>query len=164
MNIGEAAAASGVSAKMLRYYESIGLVEPAIRTASNYRVYGEAQVHALRFIRQARDLGFSLEETATLLALWRDRSRASADVKALALAHVVDLDARIAALQAMRRTLVHLAGSCHGDERPDCPILDGLAGPAASLRDLAHEGPQRAGSRLRARGPDDQRRGGQRQA
>jgi MerR family copper efflux transcriptional regulator len=167
MNIGEAAAASGVSAKMLRYYESIGLVEPAIRTASNYRVYGEAQVHTLRFIRQARDLGFSLEETATLLALWRDRSRASADVKALALAHVEDLDARIAALQAMRRTLVHLAGSCHGDERPDCPILDGLAvpaDPAASRRDLAHEGPRRAGSRLRARGPDDQRRGGQRQA
>jgi MerR family transcriptional regulator, copper efflux regulator len=162
MNIGEAAAASGVSAKMLRYYESIGLIEPATRTASNYRVYGEAHVHQLRFIRQARDLGFSLEETATLLALWRDTSRASADVKALALAHVEDLDARIAALQAMRRTLVHLAGACHGDHRPDCPILDELAGPARSTAQSGvrtQKGPQRASTRLRAPGP-----GGQRQA
>jgi Cu(I)-responsive transcriptional regulator len=159
MNIGEAAAASGVSAKMLRYYESIGLIAPATRTASNYRVYDETHVHTLRFIRQARDLGFSLEETATLLALWRDRSRASADVKALALAHVEDLDARIAALQGMRRTLVHLAGACHGDERPDCPILEGLAGRPLGAR--TQEGPPREGSRQRAAG---RRSAGQRQA
>ena len=128
MTIGEAAAASGVSAKMLRYYESIGLVPAVNRTGSGYRVYGEADVHALRFIRRARGLGFSLEEARALLALWQDRSRASADVKALALRHVRALEAKLAEIEAMRRTLRHLAGSCHGDGRPDCPILDDLAG------------------------------------
>jgi Cu(I)-responsive transcriptional regulator len=128
MNIGQAAAASGVSAKMLRYYESIGLVAPAQRTGNGYRVYGTDDVHTLRFVRRARGLGFSIEETAELLALWRDKSRASADVKRFALQHVRDLETRIAELEAMRRTLRHLADCCQGDHRPDCPILDDMAG------------------------------------
>ncbi len=127
MNIGEAAAASGVSAKMLRYYESIGLIEAPARSASGYRSYGTADVHTLRFIKRARSLGFSLEETAELLALWRDKGRASADVKAFALKHVGELETKIAELQSMVRTLKHLASCCQGDERPDCPILDDLA-------------------------------------
>ncbi|MBN8905846.1 MAG: Cu(I)-responsive transcriptional regulator [Rhodospirillales bacterium] len=127
MNIGEAATASGVSAKMIRYYESIGLVAPAARTAAGYRVYGADDLHALRFVRRARSLGFSMEETGELLALWRDSSRASADVKAVALAHVRDLEKKAAELQAMANTLRHLASHCHGDSRPDCPILDDLA-------------------------------------
>lgn len=131
MNIGEAAAASGVSAKMLRYYESIGLIKPAQRTGSGYRVYGEEDVHTLRFVRRARGLGFSIDETAELLALWRDKTRASADVKRFALKHVRDLEAKIAELEGMRRTLQHLAGCCHGDDRPDCPILEDMAGPMA---------------------------------
>lgn len=128
MNIGEAARASGVSAKMIRYYESIGLIEPAGRTAANYRSYGARDVHALRFVRRARGLGFSLAETQALLGLWRDRDRASGEVKAIALAHVRDLEAKIAELQGMARTLKTLAQCCHGDARPDCPILDDLAG------------------------------------
>lgn len=129
MNIGEAAAGSGVSAKMIRYYESIGLIGPAARSAARYRVYGEDELHTLRFIRRARDLGFSLEETRDLLALWRDRSRASADVKALATAHIRELEAKAAELQAMADTLRHLAAHCHGNDRPDCPILNDLAAP-----------------------------------
>ena len=128
MNIGEASARSGVSAKMIRYYESIGLIAPAARTASQYRVYVEDEVHTLRFIRRARDLGFSLEAIGDLLDLWRDRSRASGEVKALALTHVGALEAKIAELQSMVRTLRHLAEACHGDGRPECPILDDLAG------------------------------------
>lgn len=127
MNIGEASARTGVSAKMIRYYESIGLIAPASRTAAQYRVYAEDDIHTLRFIRRARDLGFSLEETRALLALWRDRSRASADVKTLAMAHIRDLEAKAAELQAMADTLRHLAAHCHGDHRPDCPILSGFA-------------------------------------
>jgi MerR family copper efflux transcriptional regulator len=127
MNIGEAAATSGVSAKMLRYYESIGLIAAPARSASGYRSYGAADVHTLRFIKRARSLGFSLEETAELLALSRDKGRASADVKAFALKHVEELEAKIAELEAMVRTLKHLASCCQGDERPDCPILDDLA-------------------------------------
>jgi len=129
MNIGQAAAASGVSAKMIRYYESIGLVPKAQRSVSGYRVYDDGQVHALRFIRRARDLGFSVEAMAELLALWRDRKRASKDVKKLALAHVAALESKAAQLQAMSRALRHLAAHCHGDERPACPILDDLADP-----------------------------------
>lgn len=132
MNIGEAAAASGVSAKMVRYYESIGLIEAALRTQAGYRVYADADVHTLRFIRRARQLGFSIEETRELLALWRDKSRASADVKRVALQHAQDLDARIAELQAMAQTIRHLAATCHGDERPDCPILADLAAAGRS--------------------------------
>jgi len=129
MNIGEASRASGVSAKMIRYYESIGLIANAQRTASGYRVYGHDDVHALRFIRRARDLGFSVAEMAELLALWRDQSRASADVKAIALKHVEELEEKARALQAMSRTLRHLADNCSGDHRPHCPILEDLAAP-----------------------------------
>lgn len=131
MNIGEASARSGVSAKMIRYYESIGLIEAPSRTAAQYRVYAEEDVHTLRFVRRSRDLGFSLEETRELLALWRDRSRASADVKKLATAHIRDLEAKAAELQAMADTLKHLAAHCHGDDRPDCPILTDFAAPPA---------------------------------
>jgi Cu(I)-responsive transcriptional regulator len=127
MNIGEAAARSSVSAKMIRYYESIALIEPPARTESGYRIYGEPEVHTLRFVKRARTLGFSVEETRTLLALWRDKSRASADVKRYAQKHIADLEARIAELQSMADTLRHLARHCHGDERPDCPILADLA-------------------------------------
>ena len=129
MNIGEAAATSGVSAKMIRHWEAIGLAPKAERSRAGYRVYAESDIHALRFIRRARDLGFSIPETKALLALWRDRRRASADVKRLALAHVTALDAKARALQAMSRTLRHLAAHCHGDHRPDCPILEDLAAP-----------------------------------
>lgn len=128
MNIGEAAQASGVSAKMIRYYEEIGLVAPAGRTASNYRVYGEDDIHRLRFVRRSRDLGFSLDETDRLLKLWADKARASAEVKAVAEQHIVELEHKIAAMQAMLETLKHLADCCHGDQRPHCPILDDLAG------------------------------------
>lgn len=127
MNIGQAAKASGVSAKMLRYYEQIGLLEPTRRTVSRYRIYADADIHTLRFIKRARGLGFSIGETAELLALWRDKSRASADVKSFALKHIADLKVKIDELEAMRRMLEHLAESCHGDSRPDCPIIEELA-------------------------------------
>lgn len=127
MNIGEAARQSGVSAKMIRYYESIGLITAPARTAAQYRVYADDDVHTLRFVRRSRDLGFSLEETRELLALWRDKSRASADVKNLAMAHVRELEEKAAELKAMADTLRHLATHCHGDHRPDCPILADFA-------------------------------------
>lgn len=128
MNIGEASGASGVSAKMIRYYEQIGLIAPKGRTESNYRVYGEEEVHVLRFIKRARSLGFSLEETETLLKLWQDKSRTSASVKEIATTHINDLERRIAEMQGMVKTLKHLSHCCGGDHRPDCPILDDLAG------------------------------------
>jgi len=127
MNIGQAAVASGITAKMIRYYESIGLLPVAARTDSGYRVYGEKELHVLRFIRRARKLGFSLERIADLLSLWRNDGRASADVKRIALAHVTELDERIRELTEMRDTLASLAHCCHGDDRPDCPILQTLA-------------------------------------
>ena len=127
MNIGEVAGASGVSAKMIRHYESIGLIRTSQRTLAGYRQYHARDAHLLRFIRRARDLGFSLDQIRQLLSLWDDPGRASADVKRLADAHIADLDARIAALTDMRTTLVALARACHGDHRPDCPILQGLA-------------------------------------
>ena len=128
MNIGDASKASGVSAKMIRHYEENGLVPKARRTMSGYRMYREEDVHTLRFVRRARDLGFSLPEIKALLGLWTNRRRASADVKRLAMKHVDDLDRRIGEMQAMRRTLADLAKHCHGDGRPDCPILEDLAG------------------------------------
>lgn len=126
MNIGDAAAASGVSAKMIRYYEQAGLIPPAARSASGYRLYNAADVHRLRFIRRARDLGFSVAEINQLLDLWHDRARRSADVKRLAQAHIEDLEERIARLRQMADTLQHLADCCAGDHRPECPILAGL--------------------------------------
>ncbi len=129
MNIGEAASATGVSAKMIRYYESIALIQPGKRTDSNYRTYGEKDLHNLRFIKRARTLGFSLEQIRELLSLWQDAGRASADVKAIAQAHVAELEKRIGELTEMRDTLSHLAQACSGDQRPDCPILQGLAAP-----------------------------------
>ena len=128
MNIGEASSATGVSAKMIRYYESIGLIRAPLRTGSNYRVYREDEVHVLRFIKRARTLGFSVEETATLLGLWQDKSRASAEVKDIATGHITALEIKIVELQGMVKTLKHLAHCCGGDNRPDCPILDNLAG------------------------------------
>ena len=127
MNIGQAAATSGISAKMLRHYEALGLVPGVQRSEAGYRQYDAATVHTLRFIKRARELGFGMKEIATLLALWRNRGRSSAEVKRVALAHVADLQRRIAELQAMQRTLSRLAEHCHGDDRPDCPILDDLA-------------------------------------
>jgi MerR family copper efflux transcriptional regulator len=127
MNISAASRASGVSAKMIRHYESLGLVPGVRRSESGYRLYDEATVHNLRFIRRARDLGFDTKEIAALLQLWRNKRRSSAEVKRIALQQVAGLDARIAALQSMQRTLAHLAQGCHGDERPDCPILDDLS-------------------------------------
>ena len=127
MNIGQAASASGVSAKMIRYYESIGLIPKTVRTESGYRVYSDHDVHTLRFIRRARDLGFSVEQIADLVSLWRDRERASKDVKAIALGHVDVLERKIRELQEMASTLKHLAENCCGDSRPHCPILEELA-------------------------------------
>jgi MerR family transcriptional regulator, copper efflux regulator len=127
LNIGEAAKASGVSAKMIRHYESIGLIGAARRTESGYRLYGRQDVQVLQFIHRARALGFSLDEIGDLLALWQDKHRASADVRALANRHIDELNHKIAELEAMRRTLEQLAASCHGDARSDCPILDDLA-------------------------------------
>lgn len=131
MTIGEAAAASGVSAKMIRYYENIGLIPPAVRAESGYRHYTEADAHTLKFVRQARDLGFSIDDIARLLSLWRDRRRPSSKVKALVQTHVRELRKRVAELEAMAQTLEHLARHCHGDDRPDCPILDDLASDRA---------------------------------
>ena len=144
MNIGDAAAAAGVSAKMIRYYEQAGLVPPADRSASGYRIYGDADVHRLRFIRRARDLGFPVAEIGELLDLWNDRTRRSADVQRLAQAHIADLQGRIARLEDMASTLQTLVDCCAGDGRPDCPILGGLeeapapaAGPGVARRNRA---------------------------
>lgn len=127
ITIGEAATRSGVSAKMIRHYEAIGLIAPPTRGENNYRFYDAILVNELGFIHRARDLGFPLSDIGALLSLWRDRNRPSADVKAIALAHVADLDAKADGLRAMSKQLRHLAASCHGDDRPDCPILDSLA-------------------------------------
>ena len=127
-NIGEAATLSGVSAKMIRHYEEIGLIPPASRTFAGYRLYGESDLHRLRFIRRARSLGFPIRQIETLLGLWSDPKRASRDVKRLALQHANELEQKITEMQAMQRTLRDLAHRCHGDSRPECPVLDDLAG------------------------------------
>ena len=127
MNIGTASQRSSVPAKTIRYYESIGLIRAADRRGNNYRDYSETDVQTLRFISRARGLGFSVKEVGALLTLWHDKHRTSHDVKALATRHVEEIDRKIAELQGMRRTLVGLAERCHGDDRPDCPILDDLA-------------------------------------
>jgi Cu(I)-responsive transcriptional regulator len=126
MNIGEASKLTGVSTKMIRYYDDIGLVRSASRSGSNYREYDERSINELRFVRRARNLGFSIEEITQLLSLWRDRGRSSRQVKSIAGTHIAELDARAAELKAMADTLRHLARSCAGDDRPDCPILDDL--------------------------------------
>ena len=128
MNIGQAAKASGLTPKMLRYYERIGLLAPADRTDSGYRQYGAEDLRVLAFVRRSRELGFSLEEIRQLLSLWQDRQRASADVKALAKRHIAELDLKITELTRLRSTLDELVSCCHGDARPDCPILDTLGG------------------------------------
>lgn len=128
MKIGEASIASGVSQRMIRHYEKIGLVPAASRRDSGYRDYDERDVHTLRFIGRARDLGFPIEEIRTLLGLWHDRHRSSADVKQLALSRAAELKRKAKELDEMRRSLEHLAARCHGDDRPDCPILGGLEG------------------------------------
>jgi Cu(I)-responsive transcriptional regulator len=127
MNIGQASKASGVSQRMIRHYEGIGLIPKAARRDSGYREYDERDVHTLKFIARSRDLGFPIEEIGKLLGLWRDRSRASSEVKTLALARVEELKRKERELREMRRTLEELARSCHGDARPDCPIIDSLA-------------------------------------
>ena len=131
MNIGQAARRSGLSTKMIRYYESIGLLKPATRSDSGYRLYGDDDLHSLAFIKRSRDLGFSLEEVGKLLTLWQDRQRASADVKALAMQHIDELNRRIEELVSLRDTLSELAAHCQGNDRPDCPILKDLANGAA---------------------------------
>jgi Cu(I)-responsive transcriptional regulator len=128
MQIGTVARKSGIPAKTIRYYESVGLIDQAPRTSGGYRAYEERDVATLRFIQRARSLGFSVADVGDLLALWRDTDRQSADVKAVATRHVAEIDRKVAELQGMRRTLTDLVERCHGDDRPDCPILDDLAG------------------------------------
>ncbi|MDP2867348.1 MAG: Cu(I)-responsive transcriptional regulator [Methyloversatilis sp.] len=142
MNIGEAAKASGVSTKMIRHYESVGLFPETARTASGYRQYTAREVSTLRFVRQSRDLGFSIEQIRALLGLWQDRKRPSRTVRALAQAHIAELEEKLKELHAMKATLEHLVHCCHGDDRPDCPIIE----------TLAHEGIAPAAAEHRARG------------
>lgn len=141
LTIGQAAEASGVSAKMIRHYELLGLIPKPRRTSGNYRFYSEADVQTLRLVRRARDLGFSMQQIGTLVSLWRNRSRASSTVRRLALEHIEQLEEKIAHLQSMVRTLRQLADHCHGDSRPECPILDDFAKVPAY--DCEH-GPRRA--------------------
>ena len=144
MKIGEASKRSGISERMIRHYEKIGLVAPAARRDSGYRDYDERDVHSLRFIALSRDLGFGIDEIGQLLALWHDHSRSSADVKALALARAAELKRKAAELDAMRRTLERLAAECHGDGRPDCPILDDLEAHAPEPDQSSELPPPRA--------------------
>lgn len=144
MNIGEASQATGISAKMIRYYEETGLIRPALRTQAGYRVYQDNDIQTLRFIRRARDLGFSVKQIEDLLALWRDRSRASGDVKRIATDHIAELQVKMRALQEMVTTLEHLTHHCHGDNRPDCPILTSLSDAAEPPPERGHAGHHRA--------------------
>ncbi len=140
MNIGEAAKASGVSAKMIRHYEVVGLIPVAARTDAGYRRYGHADVHTLRFVRHARDLGFSIAEIGELVGLWHNRRRPSRQVKALAQAHIQELAQKVQELLAMKATLEHLVLCCHGDDRPDCPILEMLASASPDTVPGRHKG------------------------
>lgn len=149
MNIGQAAKASGVSAKMVRHYESVGLFPEAARTEAGYRQYTDKDVGTLRFVRQARDLGFSIEQIRELLGLWQNQRRPSRQVKALAQAHIQELDEKLRELHAMKATLEHLVHCCHGDDRPDCPIIDNLAQPARDASTLASAGAQARTAGLR---------------
>lgn len=133
VNIGKAAELSGISPKMLRHYESLGLLSTVTRTDSNYRQYSEADVHTLRFIRRSRDMGFSLQAITELVDLWHNRKRSSGSVKRITQRHMDDLGQRIAALQAMQRTLGELLHLCPGNDRPECPILDDLSLPASTF-------------------------------
>ena len=150
MNIGEAAKRSGVSAKMIRHYESVRLFPEAARTDSGYRQYTDKEVSTLRFIRQSRDLGFSIEQISELLGLWQNRRRPSRQVKALAQAHIKELEEKLKELQAMKATLEHLVHCCHGDDRPDCPIIETLADESAASdttsRGRSHKGGLRPGT------------------
>src|SRR6478736_6982299 len=144
LNIGEAAARSGVSAKMIRHYESLGLIPNARRTDAGYRLYDTADVHTLQFVRRARRLGFSMREVAQLLGLWQNRRRSSGDVRRVAQRHISDLEQKIDELQGMKRTLEALVHRCHGDQRPECPILEDLAGDGdeaepATVKRMARE-------------------------
>lgn len=153
MTIGDAASASGVSAKMIRHYESVGLFPEAARTDSGYRQYTDKDVHTLRFIRQSRALGFSIDQIRDLLSLWLNRSRPSRRVKALAQAHIEELEEKLQELQAMKSTLEHLVHCCHGDDRPECPILEELAGEALLVPSTARKvggNLPRVGKRARA--------------
>ena len=143
MQIGQAARASGASAKMIRHYEAIGLIAPAERRDSNYRLYSPDDVGRLKFIRRARDLGFSIDRIRDLLALWTNRGRSSAEVKSIALAHIAELEDRIAGMRDMVATLHDLADGCAGNDRPDCPIIEGLAGRVGT-RVRLKDGPSRS--------------------
>lgn len=142
MNIGEAAEKAGVTPKMVRHYESLGLLPKVHRTESGYRVYGESEVHTLRFIKRSRDLGFSIPVIGELLNLWQDRRRSSASVKKVASAHLAELDRKITEMESMRKTLGHLIHCCHGDDRPDCPILGDLESFVAPTTTKAKVKPQ----------------------
>jgi len=130
MNIGEAAKISGVNAKLIRHYESIGIIPKAGRSDSGYRTYSETDVHMLSFVKRARNMGFSMKEIKKLVNLWRNKARASSEVKSLAMNHVKEMEQKIAELQDMVSSLRHLAKNCHGDHRPDCPILTDLESPS----------------------------------
>ncbi|GGL80621.1 Cu(I)-responsive transcriptional regulator [Wenxinia marina] len=142
MNIGDAARASGVNQKMIRYYESIGLIGDVARSANGYRTYTHNDIHTLAFVRRARRLGFSIEQIQALMTLWRDKERSSAEVKAIAQGHIDELQAKIEELAEMRRTLEHLVSCCAGDDRPDCPILDGLSANVDAASALAGVSPR----------------------
>jgi MerR family copper efflux transcriptional regulator len=159
LNIGKAAQLSGIAAKMIRYYESVGLVQPASRTASGYRDYSDQDIEILRFVQRARSLGFVVKDIGDLLALWRRDGRSSADVKAIATHHIEDIDRRIAELQSIKTTLSKLVCCCHGDERPECPILDDLAnGHTAPATDAPAPSRHRAIRVTRRDAPDNRPR------
>ena len=149
MNIGQAATASGVSAKMIRHYEQVGLFPEPGRTDAGYRQYSEKEVHTLRFIRQARDLGFSIQQIGELVGLWQNRRRPSRQVKALAEAHIKELEQKAQDLLAMKATLENLVQFCHGDDRPECPILENLAAESVAVSALVKRVARRKSSGLR---------------